>query len=84
MQIDIGTFAGIGAIPLIVALVYVARAYITDPRAWPILAVVLGVIWCVAVRTFLGDTWQQGVLEGIVVGTMSSSAWSVGKTFVNQ
>lgn len=84
MTIDIATFAGLGGIPVIVAAVYILKGYITDPRAWPVLAVVLGVVWCVALRLVLGDPWQPAILEGVVVGLMSSGSWSVGKTFAGQ
>lgn len=84
MAIDISTFAGLGGIPVIVALVYILRSYITDSRAWPVLAVILGVVWCVSLRLVLGEAWQPAVLEGVIIGLMSSGAWSAGKTFAGQ
>lgn len=84
MQIDIATFAGLGGIPVIVAAVFILKAYVTDPRAWPVLAVALGVAWCVGIRLVLGDPWQPAIVEGFVVGLMSSGAWSATKTFVGQ
>lgn len=79
MTIDIATFVGFGGVPIVMALLQIAKSFIPDKRYWPLASIVLGVVWCVGVRFVLGGPLEQATIEGILVGLAASGIWSGGK-----
>lgn len=76
MTIDIGTFVGLGGVPIVIALTQAAKGYIRDKRAWPFIAILLGVVWCVIVRLASTGDIKQAAVEGVIVGLLASGLFS--------
>ncbi len=71
---------GLAAVPVIVALVQVFKAFVADARFWPLIAILVGVAWNVAVGYITQQDLAVAGLTGIVVGLAASGLYSVGKT----
>jgi hypothetical protein len=79
MTIDIGTFVGLGGVPVVIALVQAFKGYVRDKRAWPFIAIFLGVLWCVIVRLASSGDIKQAAVEGVIVGLLASGLFSQTK-----
>jgi predicted RND superfamily exporter protein len=70
---------GLAAVPVIVALVQVFKAFVTDERFWPLIAIVVGVAWNVAVGYITRQDLAVAGVTGIVVGLAASGLYDVGR-----
>lgn len=70
---------GIGAAPIITALIQAAKAWLPD-RAEPIVAVVLGVLWNVGFTAGTDEFGRATVFLGIVTGLAASGLYSAGQS----
>lgn len=73
---------GLAAVPVIVALVQVFKAFVSDQRFWPLIAIVIGIAWNVAVAAITQQHVAVAGMTGIVVGLAASGLYSVGKHVV--
>ena len=73
---------GLAGVPLIVALVQVAKAWIVEERLYPVLALVLGLALNVGIAAARGSDIPAAVLLGVVAGLAASGIYSQGKTIV--
>lgn len=76
---------GAAAIPVIVALLEILKAFVADRRVWPVIAVLLGVGYTCLLK--LGDieeyantTWPLIVIIGITIGLGASGLYSGTRT----
>jgi len=65
----------LGAIPLVIGLVQVAKAMKLPDNFAPLASLVLG---C-ALVALTGATWQASLVQGIIVGLSASGLYSGGK-----
>lgn len=81
---DLSTLVGVGGVPVIVALVQLVKPFIRDERYYPILAVLFGMAWNVAVAYATGTTnlWAllQAILVGVVIGLAAAGLYSSSRT----
>jgi len=75
--------AGLAGIPIIAALVQIAKGWIVDARVWPLLAVVIGIVLNLVVAgATSGDLWRAGIV-GLVAGLAAAGLYDVGHTSAN-
>lgn len=83
--IDVGFVAsitGLGGIPVIAALVQVAKAFIKDSRWYPIMSIAMGIAWNVGayaglVAEYSNAGWTQASFQGIVVGLAAAGVYEI-------
>lgn len=85
---EIQDWVGVGGVPVVVALVQLAKPFVSDERFWPVLAVALGVVWNVIATVALGgsapgEIARAGVL-GVVVGLAAGGLYSGGRTLAGR
>jgi hypothetical protein len=75
---EIGTLTGLAAAPVITAIVAAIGAAVPalPRRAYPLLAVALGVTWNVAVRAALRELDWAAPIVGVVAGLAASGLYS--------
>lgn len=71
---------GLAAVPVIVALVQLFKPFVADGRYWPLIAVVCGVAWNVAVGYITAENLAVSGLTGVVVGLAASGLYSTTAT----
>lgn len=71
---------GFAAIPVIIGLVQIAKGFIEDARYWPIIAIVVGVLWNVAVASITNQPLALAGLTGVVVGLAAAGLYDIRKT----
>ena len=71
---------GFGAIPIVLGVVQILKAYVPDPRAWPVLAVAVAVLWNGALALVLATHVGVALLMGVVAGLAAAGTYSSGKT----
>ena len=79
MEIDLSQFYGFGLAPVVIALVAIAKRWITDERWWPILALALGVALNVGLATILKVDLATAAAVGLLVGLAASGLYSNAK-----
>lgn len=79
---DLQQLFGPAAFPVVAALVEVAKRMVPEltDRAWPPLALVLGIAWNLLVGYRLGLDFVSIVIFGILTGLAASGLYSQGKT----
>ncbi len=77
---ELSDFWGFAGVPFIVALVAVAKAWVSDTRWLPPLALALGVILNVGITANTGKDLLTGVLVGLAVGLASSGLYEQGRS----
>lgn len=71
---------GLAAVPVIVALVQVAKNFVEDARYWPLIAIAVGVLWNVAVASITNQPLALAGLTGVVVGLAAAGLYDIRKT----
>jgi hypothetical protein len=80
---ETSTYAGMAAVPVIMALVSVlVKPFISDERIYPVAALVLGLGWNIGVALVMNLPLVPSVALGVVVGLAASGLYSGGKTVV--
>ena len=69
-------------IPIVVAMVEVLKLWISDDRYYPILAVLLGVLFLALVGTLTGIAWQAVIAQGVIIGLAASGLYSGPKSLL--
>lgn len=74
-------FAGVAGAPVVAGLVQLVKAAWPDlpSRWWPLLAVVWGVVWNVALALEVGLDLGESALWGVVTGLLASGLFSLAK-----
>ncbi len=75
---------GLAGVPLIVALVQVAKAWVADERYYPLMALVMGLGLNVGVALARGRDVPTALLLGVAAGLAASGLYSQGKTMVSR
>lgn len=70
---------GPAGVPVIVAVVEVAKPWIGDQRFWPLVAVGAGMTLNVALAALLTQSLPAGALTGLVAGLAAAGLYSAGK-----
>jgi hypothetical protein len=71
---------GLAGVPLIAALVQVAKAWIGDDRYYPLFALALGLALNLGIALARGGDLPTATLLGLVAGLAASGLYSGGKT----
>lgn len=71
---------GLAGVPLIAALVQVAKAWIAEERFYPLLALVLGLGLNLGIALARGGDVATALMLGVVAGLAASGLYSQGKT----
>lgn len=71
---------GLAGVPLIAALVQVAKSWVTEERYYPLLALALGLGLNVGIATARGGDIATALLLGVVAGLAASGLYSQGRT----
>ena len=74
---------GLAGVPLIVALVQVAKAWVAEERYYPLMALGMGLGLNVGVALARGRDVPTALLLGLVAGLAASGLYSQGKTMVS-
>ncbi len=78
-------YAGLLGVPIVFGLVHVAKAWVTDSRWYPVMAMGLGVFWNVALAIVMHTSLGDAGIMGIVVGLAASGLYDVGtRTVLNR
>lgn len=79
-MIDISQYADLGGVPIVIVLVEVAKRWITDSRAYPLLALVFGVAWTCLIAWSQQTDISRAIVVGFLVGILASGLWSADRT----
>ncbi len=77
---ELSDFIGLAGIPLIVALVQVAKSWVSEDRYYPVLAVAMGLILNLGIAQARGADLPTAMMMGLVAGLAASGLYSQGKT----
>lgn len=77
-MIDPTQLYGLSGVPIVIALIELCKRAdpTVDPRWWPLLALVTGVVWNLGVAAVLTLPLGPAALVGVVVGLTASGAYS--------
>lgn len=87
---DLREYAGPGGVAVVIALVTAVRWACADlhhplPKGLsPLLAVLLGIAWQVALAIALKEPRPDAVIAGVITGLLASGLWSSGKAMVGK
>ncbi len=73
---------GLLGVPLIAALVQVAKSWVSEERFYPLLALAFGLALNVGIALARGADVPTALLLGVVAGLAASGLYSQGKTLV--
>lgn len=77
---DLANVVGLAGVPVIVALVEVAKQTLELPRRfWALAAVLLGIAWNLGVAVVLHADLAMAVLVGCLAGLSAAGLWSAMK-----
>lgn len=79
---ELADVIGLAGVPLIAALVQVAKAWITEERAYPLLALALGLTLNVGIAIARGNDVATALLLGVVAGLAASGLYSQGRILI--
>lgn len=71
---------GLAGVPLIAALVQVAKAWVGEERYYPMMALALGLALNTGIALARHGDFPTAVLLGLVAGLAASGLYSQGKT----
>lgn len=79
---DIRDFAGLGGIPLVLALVALLKRTVPSlsSRYYPGASVAFGVVVNLGVVAIIGGDWKIAVFVGVITGMMASGLFVLGKS----
>jgi hypothetical protein len=77
--LEVKDLVGLAGVPVIMALVEVAKPWLEDQRYWPLVSITLGVLLNVAVAALLSSSVPTGALTGLVAGLAAAGLYSAGK-----
>ena len=75
---------GLAGVPLIAALVQVAKAWVGEERYYPLLALAMGLGLNVGIALARDGALPTAVLLGLVAGLAASGLYSQGKTLASR
>lgn len=80
---ELQDWVGLGGIPVIVALVQIAKAFVLDDRFHPLLSLAFGIVWnttlALAMGAVLPEQIARAALIGVVLGLAASGLYSGGR-----
>jgi len=81
-MIDLAQLAGFTGVPLVIALIQIAKATFPSApsQAWPVASLAIAVAWNEAVAAVLHQDLAAAALVGIVVGLTASGLYSHATT----
>lgn len=83
-MMDLAELSGFGGVPVVVAVVDLLKPFIPDKRLWPLVAVLIGIIWQLVVNSAIqglqAETLPLVAARGLVVGLAASGLYSAVKT----
>ena len=68
---------GVASAPAVLALVNIFKPFIPDSRFYPLLALVLGIVWNVAAAFVLGQPLPPAAFLGAMAGFIAGGVWDV-------
>ena len=71
--------AGLAGIPIIAALVQIAKGWVTDRRWWPVLAIVFGLALNMVIAVPTSADMVRAGIVGLVAGLGAAGLYDVGK-----
>lgn len=77
---DIKTLLYTGGVGLIIALVQVAKRWVTDDKLYPVLAMLFGVLINLTIGCWAGQDILTSFFSGMVAGLLACGIYSVGGT----
>lgn len=81
-EINLATYIGLGGFPVVAGLTNWAKAWVTDKRLHPVVAVLWGILWNLVVTLALSTVTQQELMRaglvGFIVGLMVSGLLTGG------
>jgi len=76
MEFDIATLWYLGGVPLVIALVQVAKMWFSDTRIYPIIAIILGIVLEIGIGAAIGAGIITSVIVGLIVGLAAAGLYS--------
>ncbi len=70
-------YTGLGGLLLIVALVQVAKQWVTTPRDWPLLAMVIGLVLNVAIALWAHTDLFVAGFTGLLIGLGAAGGYDL-------
>lgn len=77
---DTNSFIGLAGVPLIVALVQVAKAWVKDERYYPLASLALGLAINLGLALAREGDLPTAILVGLIAGLAASGLYSQAKT----
>ena len=77
---DYGDFVGLVGAPFIVGIVEICKKFIPDDRFYPVIALLLGVIWNLGIAVSRQGDILLAVLVGVATGLAAGGLYSGQKT----
>mgnify|MGYP001593523801 CR=1 FL=1 len=81
---ELADVIGLAGVPLIAALVQVAKTWVEDSRYYPLFALALGLGLNAGIALARGGDMPTALVLGLVAGLAASGLYSQGKTLVGQ
>lgn len=78
---DLTMYWGLASIPIILALVEIIKPWVADKRAYPLLAVICGIVWNIGMGLVLHVPIAHSAILGVLSGLSACGMYSVGSTF---
>jgi cell shape-determining protein MreD len=73
---DIEQLWYLGGVPLVLALVQLAKKWVTDTRWYPVIAIVIGIILDVVIGIVIGQPLVTSIIVGVIVGLTAGGLYS--------
>lgn len=77
---EYGDFIGLSGIPFITGIVQMFKGFIPDDRFYPVIALLLGVIWNLGIAVSRQGDILLAVLVGVATGLAAGGLYSGQKT----
>lgn len=75
---------GVGGLPVVIMFVQLAKAYISDTRAYPVLALAFGVLWNLLLAAVLALPLGTALLAGVLCGLTAAGTFSTAKAALSR
>jgi VIT1/CCC1 family predicted Fe2+/Mn2+ transporter len=84
MTMQLSDLVFLGGVPLIIAIVQIAKQWVTDIRYAPVISVITGVILNIFIGVSTNQSPSLSIIEGMVSGLVAAGMYSVANSTQKQ
>lgn len=77
MEFNLASYLFLGSVPIIVGIVQVVKAWISDERWYPVVAIVLGLAINMGLASVTGVDYVSALVMGTIAGLSASGLYSI-------